>query len=544
MKKLLKILLGIILTIVLFFILYLGISYGLNYLKIFINDNTMLRVYISETQIKGASAYFSFFLTVLIVTFSLIKLFGKKKDDGVDEHGTAEIGEPKELESLSGDDGFVLSKNVRLSKAKSFEHVAIIGPTGSGKSTSFFIPNLLELDGETSAVVSDPKKEMYELTKDHLKAQGYNVKLIEPFNPKIIYNPLLIAGKNPTEIKEIAQIIMTNGNKSYEMATGASSGNAEWLSMAAPLLTAAMIYSITKGNRKDLIEAKKMIINSNAGINELAKKFKEVPDAYQEFLTFAQASGAKKTMSGIKITLSNALQLFDDPSIKQFISTPFEKQKRDDKTYYKAQIEKLFHPEMLRKEPTVLFVCVPERKALYLMPLMSVFYSQLLNKCMDVKKGNPVLFMLDEFANIGIIPNIANIIATARSREIGVSIGLQGMEQLRRNYGEDNAFDILNNLKTKVMFTGLTGSSAKYVSELAGFTTMKTTSKSEGDDSSSKTYSKQRRELLTPDEVRRLDEDKVLIIAHSKNAVKDDKNSYFEVPKYRKIIKKYNPDWD
>jgi len=523
------------------YLILFGIDAGINYI---VFEVLPTPVDVDKDIILFLKAPIALIWLVLPI-INIDKLMGKKKEDSADKHGTAYIGEQDEMDGLTGKDGFVLSKHVRLSKKASFEHVAILGPTGSGKSTSFFIPNLLELDGSTSVVVSDPKKEMYNLTHKHLESLGYNVKLIEPFNADVIYNPLLITNKDITEVKEIAQMIMINGNKSYEIATGASSSNAEWLAMAAPLLTAAMIYSLHKGKRKDIIEAKE-IISKAPNTQALEELFKQVPSAYREFLTFNQASRASKTISGIKITLFNALQLFDDDKIRKFVSTPFEKEELKDegKTLYKAQIHKLFHPHMLRAEPTVLFVNVPERKATYLMPLMSVFYSQLLNKCMDKDEGMPILFMLDEFANIGNIPNIANVIATARSRDIGISIGLQGMEQLKRNYGEDNAHDILNNLKTKVIFTGLTGNSAKYVSDLAGYTTMKTTSESTSKDSSNKTTSQQRRELLTPDEVRRMEDDKVLIIAHNKNAVKDDKNQYFLVDKYRKIIKKYNPDWN
>ncbi|MCT4612871.1 MAG: type IV secretory system conjugative DNA transfer family protein [Clostridia bacterium] len=528
-------------------LLYKGLDLAIAYLYEYITHSS-LASNSSHTKIVGDFlGLFKITLGFAWIMYPLVHYFKhlekKDKDKDKQEHGTAKIGDEDEMKGLTGDDGFVLSKNIRLSKGKSFEHVAILGPTGSGKSTSFFIPNLLELDGKTSIVVSDPKKEMYSLTHKHLIDQGYDIKLIEPFNPDLVYNPLLIAGKSITEMKEIAQMIMINGNKSYEIATGAKSGNAEWLNMAAPLLTASMIYSMHKGKQKDICEAMNLVLNTS-DLNKLAEKFKEVPAAYQEFLIFAQAAGASKTISGIKITLSNALQIFTDPTIKEFTSTPFDKEenKEEGKIYYKAKVHKLFHPKMLRMKPTVLFVCVPERKATFLMPLMSVFYSQLLNKCMD-EDGTPILFMLDEFANIGTIPNIANVIATSRSREIGISVGLQGMEQLKRNYGEDNAHDILNNLKTKVIFTGLTGTSAKYVSDLAGYTTMKTTSESKGKDSSNKTTSSQRRELLTPDEVRRMDEDKVLIIAHSKNAVMDDKNAYYTVDKYRKIMKKHNPDW-
>ncbi len=461
----------------------------------------------------------------------------EKGGSKVKEQGTSYMGTINDLKDLTGTDGFVLSKNVRLSLKRSFEHVAIVGPTGCGKSTSFFIPNLLELNGKTSVVVSDPKSEMHDLTKQYLINLGYNVMKLDPFNATIRYNPLLIAGDD-TELKEIAQLVMINGNKSYEIGTGGHSGNTEWLSMSEPLLVASFIFVKHKGLKKDIPEAMKIILYKN--IEQLDKIFSEVPAAHQEFMMFAQSKEATKTMSSIKVTLANALKLFNDEKIKTFVETPFSKKIEDGKEIFTPQFNKLFHPKVLRDRPTALFVCVPERKSLFAMPLMSVFYSQLLNKCMDFAEGNdytPVLFMLDEFANIGTLPNFASIVATARSRKLGVSIGIQGMEQLKANYGEETAHNILNNLKAKVFYSGLTGTSAEYVSQLSGFTTIKSESVTKQENGESKSVSEQRRELITADEVRRLHEDKVLIIAHNKNVVMDEANSWFKQKRYTSKVK-------
>ena len=478
-------------------------------------------------------------LTILGL-FLLIKLLDYK-DTKKTKQGTSYMAEVEELKSLLGDDGFVIAKDIKLALKTSYEHVAIIGPTGCGKSSSFFMPNLLELNGEVSAVVSDPKGELHDQTKEHLETLGYNIIKLEPFDAFMRYNPILIA-EDDTELKEIAQLIMINGNKSYELGTGGSSGKTEWLSMSEPLLAAALIYVKRKGKRKDMKEVKDIVINKD--FNEMMKTFSEVPEAMQEFMMFAQSKGAEKTMSGIKVTLANALKLFNDKKMQVFVETPYKKVDEDGVIKLVPQVQFLFHPKILRDIPTVLFICVPERKSQFAMPLMSVFYSQLLNKCMDYSdyKSVPVLFMLDEFANIGTLPNFANVVSTARSRQIGISVGLQGMEQLKQNYGQETAYNILNNMKTKVFYSGLTGASADYVSQLAGYTTIQTESITsqkgvDGKKNDSKSVSDQRRELLTPDEIRRLPDNEVLIIAHNKNIVKGKKNSYYEQKKYISILK-------
>lgn len=504
------------------------------YLAVYLGK--LLRPVSEQTNAIAGLGFLQFMIFIMsmvapIAIASKSKGFNSKYGD----QGTAKEGSLGELRSLSGKDGFVVSKNFRLSGDKSYEHVAIIGPTGSGKSTSFFIPNLLDLDGEKSAVVTDPKGEMYEKTSGYLKSLGYTVIKLSPLKPSESdrhYNPLLIA-KDTNELKEIAQLILTNGGKATELMSGASSGGADWINMAIPLLAAAFCYVREAGTYKTIDEAIQMILGDD--LKTLKLKMSKVPSAQRNFNLFLASSESEKTMSSIKSVLATNIQIFTDDNVIEFTKTPMETNAYGDLVLSKRQI---FNPTILRKKPTVVFVCVEEIKSYYAMPLMSVFYSQVLEKCMSTD-GQPVLFYLDEFANIGIIPSISTIVATARSRKIGISLGLQGVEQLKRNYGDHNASDILNNLKTKVVYSGLTGDSADYISNLAGVTTIESKStSSQGEFFGQQNISKQgvSRNLIMPDEIRRMSPDKVLIIAHDKNPVYDSKNTYYNQKKYTKKL--------
>lgn len=507
------------------------------------------------------------FIMLLIIPFYLLrdnKLSGGNMTFGgtgsgkkYGDQGSAKRATASEVRSLSGNDGLVISKNFRLSASKSYEHVAVIGPTGSGKSSSFYIPNLLELDGETSAVVTDPKKEMYNICGPYLRSIGYRTICLTPAeeNPKYNYNPLMVAS-DADELSSLAQLLLSNGGKSVEMATGSSSGGAEWISMSVPLLAAAFIFArygdptttdfVDKESRikktvsiaydRTIYEAIAFILN--ADLATMDKVFSTNSAAYDKFLLFKTSAGSEKTMSSIKTTLASNVQLFTREKIKAFTRTPYITDEDGTKMINK---KKLFTPKMLRKQPTVLFICCPETASIDHMPLMAVVYSQILEKCMSTD-GRPVYFLLDEFANIGVIPTIASIAATARSRKIGLAIGIQGMEQLRENYGKDKADNLLNNLKTKMVFAGLSGESADYISKLAGTTTIESQniSRNSGNGnpqdlfgSKSITKSAVKRELFTPDEIRRIDENQVLIIAHNKNPYLDAKNSYFLQKKYK-----------
>jgi type IV secretion system protein VirD4 len=458
--------------------------------------------------------------------------------------GTAKEGTISELRGLTGKDGFSISKGVRLSAAKSYEHVMVLGPTGSGKSTSFFIPNLLDLDGIHSAVVTDPKGELHDLTSPYLESLGYNIIKLEPLRPErneFFYNPLSIV-EDATGIRDVAQLILTNGNKAVEISTGSSSGGAEWINMSIPLLAASFAYIKKFGKQKSIPEAINIILHDD--LKQMEAKFRKCDDAFKMFLIFKQSTESEKTLSSIKSVLTTNVQLFVDPKIAKFVSPPLVYNENGERV---PDEERLLDPRILRDRPTVLFVCVPESKSTMMMPLMSVFFTQLLDVTMEYNQGSPILYMLDEFANIGVIPSIATVTATARSRRIGVSVGIQGVEQLRRNYGEENASDIMNNLKTKLIYSGLTGDSAQYVSDLAGVTTIETksysTNSGQGQDfitnlvaGKNVSVSGTRRELITPDEVRRMPEDQVLIIAHNRNPVFDKKNTYYTQQKYKQKV--------
>lgn len=459
--------------------------------------------------------------------------------------GTAVTAGISELKELSGPDGYSISRRFRLSASKSYEHVLVLGPTGSGKSSSFFIPNMLDMDGSHSVVVTDPKGEMHKISKEYLTSIGYDVVKINPLkteDTEFYYNPILIT-EDDQEIHELAQIILTNGGKSVEMSTGASSSNSEWINMSVPLFAAAMAYVKQFGKRKSIPEAIDIILKDS--LEELEEKFSKDKFAYRQFLVFKSSAGSEKTLSSIKSVLTTNVQLFLEEKIEQFVTLP---PKYDEEGKKVPDMSKLFRPKSLRDRPTALFVCVPEDKANYMMPLMSAFYTQLFNMSTTYPDGQPILFYLDEFANIGVIPIITSVVTTARSRRIGISLGLQGVEQLERNYGKENATTILNNLKTKLVFSGLTGDSAKYVSDLSGFTTIETKNYTQnsgqpGQDmitnifsGNSVSKSGTRRELITPDEVRRMKEDTVLIIAHNKNPVYDKKNTYYNQDKYKKKL--------
>ncbi|MEW5935373.1 MAG: type IV secretory system conjugative DNA transfer family protein, partial [Bacillota bacterium] len=424
---------------------------------------------------------------------------------GRSDLGTARVAGAGELRFLRGKDGLLVARGLRLSARVSCEHVAVVGPTGSGKSSAYFIPNLLALEGPASFVVSDPKGELYEKTSERQRALGRKVVVFAPLDPGVScgYNPVRVAS-SVTEVKDIAQTLLVNGTRSAEMLTGSRMSQPEWFTMSAPLLAAALLRGKEYGDPDDSVAAALEFLVGSSDV-ELASEFEQVSRAARrEYLIFRQSAGSEATAASIRTVVSTALQLFALPEVAQVTSG------------------ETFDPRDLRRGPVALYVVVPERKAAFLSPLMSVFYHQLIEKVLE-EEGVPVYFLLDEFANVGVIPEFSRLAATARSRQVSLSVGVQGVEQLEGCYGREVAQDILNNLKTKLFFPGLSEYSAGYASRLCGYATAQTRSVSREPGALGpvvgESYGLQRREVLTPDEVRRLDEKQVLVVAHNRNPV-------------------------
>lgn len=329
-----------------------------------------------------------------------------------------------------------------------------------------------------------------------------------------------------TQVKELAHITMANGHRTAELLTGVKAGGSEWVSMATPLWAAALHVVRDFDPPYNCIAAALSLVTSLSQ-NELHHIMTTMANAAarREYNLFLQSAGSQRTASSILTVLASCLQLFTDEAIVR--TTALDE----------------LDGTRLRDEPTVLYVIYPERKSAYLAPLMAVFYTQLLDAVLS-KDGLPVYLLLDEFANIGIIPQFAQVAATARSRKVSLSIGIQGIEQLEHHYGKETAHDILNNLKVKVFYPGLAHYSAQYASQLSGVTGIETQTVSyeQAQGRRSYSYSETRRELLHPDEIRRMPEDKVLIIAHNRNPVMDEKLVYYRSKALAERVRPSRPE--
>lgn len=413
---------------------------------------------------------------------------------------TSRLGTNKDMGRLRGTNGLILSKNLQLNFKKTLEGVCVIAPTGEGKTSCLALPNLLSNHlPKCSLIIGDPKGEQFNLTSEYQRSIGREPILFEPLGNHAKYN-LREYCTDFTEVRNLATNLIINGGSG-------KSGN-EWETMSTPLFISTLLHC------KSISHAVKFLINSSpTELIEILGNSKN-EDVAEQFKIFMAAASSPKTIASILSTLLSSLQLFTDHSLITSTSSSS------------------FAPTDLRERPIALYIKYDVSKSNYLSPFLSVFFSQLIEKIM-YSKGLPVLFMLDEFQNLGRIPNFENVVATGRSEEVGFMVCIQNVSKLYDIYGKNNTTTILNNLKVKCVLPSLSDLEAlNYLSSLCGDKDVKTESTT-GD---KKTHSTTTKRLFTVDEIRRIEDNTILIIPHNKLPFLDIQN-YYKQPKYYNNIK-------
>ncbi|NFN05154.1 type IV secretory system conjugative DNA transfer family protein [Clostridium botulinum] len=459
-----------------------------------------------------------------LVAGEMLSCYFKNKTSKVDKLATSYIASKNSIEDITGETGLILSKDIQLKEKYDFEGSVTIAPTGSGKTSSFFFPNLLSNNIRGSIIVTDPKGELFKLTSKYQeKVCKRKVLKFSPLEPRTSerYN-LLTSCKDNSDIVELASTLLFNGALSIELSTGKKTGGAEWIQMAEPLLAAALLYTKNLGYPFNNIEfAFKLIINlSTEQLDSLFNSSNNI-DCINQWNIFKTVAGADRTEGSIKITLASNMKLFIDNRINQ------------------VGIDSTFDIEKFRKQPTILYVCYPENKSPYLAPFIAPFFGQAINKLIDSYTENnlPITILFDEFGNIGMLSNMSVNVATIRSRKISMNICLQSITQLFQTYGISNGKAILNNLKTKIILPGLSDSdTTNYLSNLCGNKEITICNTNVNKQNITHSYSKTKIKLFEDSELRCLEDNQVLIITSNKQPILSVQNRYYTNDTYTNNI--------
>lgn len=439
------------------------------------------------------------------------------------ENGSADYADVRALRkefNSKAPERIVYTENFALSVAKEdvYKHnrnynTVIIGGPGSRKTTGYAYPNLLE--ASANYVVLDPKGENYRNTAKYLANKGYTVKILNLKYPELSwqYNPFAYIRKEYAE-DDVQRIVTAI----YKATTAPNSQTLDpfWDEAGKMLLSSLMYLLYYFGSEKeknfpmimDLIRAGRIENSDDDTISSpLDILFESIEARYPNHIcvrTYKNASsGAGKTQQSVQITLLARLQKFDIASIADMMS--------DDE----LELEKL------ASEPTALFCVIPDDDTSYnfIVSLLYIQLFQILYQIADEKYHGRlprfVHFVMDEFANVHTPEDFLSILATCRSRNIGCSIILQNLAQLKAKYKEGWE-NIIGQCDEFFYLGGNEKSTHEYVSQMLGKETIDTKNYgrrygSHGD--SSANFQFMGRELLTPDEVRKMDyEDAILFI--------------------------------
>ena len=420
-----------------------------------------------------------------------INYFIQKKEENL--YGSASWNE-NFFNIFTGDNtGLTINGQKRISEKKSFQHSAILAPSGVGKTTTYIIPNVLNLNA--SMVITDPSGEIYKATKSTLLDKFFEIRKINVKNLKdsFFYNPLDRAKTKP-DINKIADSLISN-------AYGKNNSVSEdpfWSNGAKNILN--LIIQAVKKNKnpkkRNLEEVRNFVLfygqeDEEKNIDLLASKIEE--NLYDDEQAMAELKSffatEKKARNLFIATTKNALEIFSNNDVCKL--TEIDNIKFEDLKYQ-------------NKRPVVIFLIIPEHEIKYYSFLLNLFYMQIFNFCAEIQNTKPLYFLLDEFGNMGALPNFDTIITTLRKRNCSISIILQDIKQLRTVYGRDKADVIFGNCASKIFFSGLDLEMCETIEKMLG----KQTIKQKAPDSTKKSlYS---RSLMTADEIRRLDQSKII----------------------------------
>ncbi len=476
---------------------------------------------------------FTFFGAMFVGIYALLKYTNKKRlHRKGEEHGSARwatdaeakrLADKKKVKKGEIDNNILLTQEVKMSlntrQHRENLNVMVIGGSGSGKSRFYVKPNLMQLN--TSYVVTDPKGELLRSTGKLLKDNGYKIKIFNLIDMRNShnYNPFAYVYDRKTgELNKSYVIKMVNVLMKNTKQEGASGGDQFWDDATKALLSALAFYLLEKGADNEKNFAWVMQLLKQAEVKEgeedyespLDIKFKELEGenptsmAVSYYKDFKKAAG--ETAKSILISCAVRLQAFNLPDVANLTHTDT------------LELDKI------GDEKTAVFVIIPSSDVTFNF-LAAMMYTQLFDTLYDTanfKYGGRlpvhVRCLLDEFANIGTIPDFDKLLATMRSMEISANIIIQNIAQLKKMY--DKSWEILTgNCDSLLFLGGKEASTTEMISKALGKETIdvvaQNRTKGHRNNSTSFNNSIMGRELLTADELSILPIDECILMVRA-----------------------------
>lgn len=457
-----------------------------------------------------------------------------------EEHGSARWGGAaavcKKYRDKDPQKNKILTQNVRIGldgrKHKRNLNVMVVGGSGSGKTRFYAKPNVMQAN--TSFVILDPKGEILRDTGNMLKAKGYAIKVLDLINMPLshCYNPFAYLKDDKDVLKLVTNLIRNTTPK------GSNTNDPFWERSETALLEALILYLLYEAPKNEqnfpmvmeMIAAAEVREDDETYQSPLDELFERLSMREPEHLAVKQYNifklAAGKTAKSILISLGVRLEKFNLSTIAGITSA-----------------DEMELPSIGEKK-TALFAAIPDNDSSFNF-IVGMLYTQLFQSLMylaDYKYGGRlpvhVHFVMDEFANVALPDEFDKLLSTMRSREISVSIILQNLAQLKALF-KDTWESIVGNCDEFLYLGGNEQSTHKYVSELLGKETIdiNTYGQSKGRNGSySINYQLSGRELLTPDEVRMLDNRYALLFIRGERPIQDDKFDILKHPNVKLTV--------
>ena len=453
---------------------------------------------------------------------------GRTRDG--EEHGSAAWATPASVNAqFAQKDSIPLTQHVRLGlnthKHRRSLNVLVIGGSGAAKTRSFVLPNILTAN--TNYVITDPKSEVLLATGGYLKEQGYDVRVLNLVNLEQSdgYNPFRYLRDEKDVLKLVNNLIQSTTPK------GSHESDPFWTKAETALLQAIILMLFQEAPEYEqnfsmvmrVLEYAEVREEDEGHVSPLDLLFESIerrkPDsvAVRQYKVFKLAAG--KTAKSILVSTAVRLAPFNLPQIQALTD-------HDDMDLY-----------TLGEKKVALYAVIPDNdntlnflvSLLYAQAFQALYYSA--DQIHHGPLPRHVRFVLDEFAAMP-LPGFTRELATMRSRSISASVIIQNMAQIKELY-KDSWETIPGNCDTILYLGGNESSTHKYVSEMLGKATIdtKTHGQTKGKSGSYSTnFQMSGRELLTPDEVRKLDNRYALLFIRGASPVMDEKYDLMHHP--------------
>ena len=478
------------------------------------------------------------FIGIFLLLYGGAILFyytGQKNTRPGEEHGSASWGSVRELDKKYRDKdagkNVILTQHLQMSMNGKLHRrnllQIIVGGSGSGKTRFLAKPNLMLANA--SFIVTDPKGEMLRAVGNLFLEEGYVLRVFDLIDPSKsdCYNPFCYIRKDADVFKLIDNFIKNTTPK------GAKANDPFWEKSETALDAALMLYLLHEAPVEDQNMETILYMIENGGAKEEDDDYQSPLDllfealeeeqpnhiAVRQYHIFKQAAG--KTAKSILVSAAVRLASFTLPEIQRITAS-------DDMELGK-----------LGERKQAIFCIIPDSNDASLNFLVGMLYTQafqeLYYQADKIHQGAlpvPVRLMFDEFANVALPDGYARLQATMRPRNIMSTIILQNISQLKALF-KDDWEGIIGNADSFVYLGGNEQSTHKYISELLGKETIdtRTSSQSKGRNGSfSQNFQQTGRELMTPDEVRRLDNKNAIVLIRGEKPVIDEKYDILKHP--------------